>query len=1199
MEAAPAVPGRVLEATLAAVAPWGEGPRGSAPDAASRAAVGDPSLAVSSVAPPPAGVGVSEPPAPARSQESLAPADLAPTTSGEAVRGEEPQAPGPGQAVAAASQAETEQPPSPLEAMAPTVTAITRRAAQTARHSPAPSTVANAQAAAVRPATEQQRSAALATVDKLDSAQESTQDFERAAFRAALREAIEKATPTPTTEEEAHEVVESGAQTASVTLQGQLAGQKDAAVGPLRQPGDVRPQDLGPEPPQVALQPEQVGEAPAPVSAASAVPPALPRERLDYSEHRQATDQAMEENGVSRAQLEKGNEPEFGQALEARSEAEQHEAQAATTYQASEADLRAGAESRAQGTLAGGLAAMHGARTGAIGKVAGRQVGTMTKDEAERRRVTATIEGIKNQTRADVETILKEMDSEASRIFGEGLTAAERAYEEVFEEEKGGVGTWLTTWGSDWEELIESSLKRARDEYLRQVDIAIDKVADCVDTKLAAAKKRVIEGRAQVQAFVDGLDQSVRTFGQEALTSVESEFDAMTQTIEARKDALVDNLTTQFKASYERMSAKEQELREANKSLWQRVYDATVGLIQKILAFKDLLLSILAKASDVVGDIITDPIGFLGNLVSGVALGLENFVANIGKHLQKGLMDWLFGALGKAGIAMPETLDLQGIVSIALQVLGLTYANFRARAVKIVGEPVVSALEKTAEVFSIVATEGVPGLWRFIRVKLAELKSMVLDAIWDFIKVEVIEAGIAWLVGLLNPASAFFKACKAIYDIIMFFINRGSQIVDLINAVLDSIGAIAKGSIGVAAKFVEDALAKAIPVAIGFLASLLGLGDISATIRKTIDKARAPVDEAIDWVIGQAVKLVKAAGKLIGGALVKKRPDEVAEDDPEKAAKVEAGLAAIDAEEERRLEEGTLTQEAAEAVAATVRKDHPVFTSITVIDAEGRWDYDYVASPGKKKEGAPQAEESGIIYLTGLESVEPVLSDVGRLEHGVSSPQKRDYPAAPKVLEREIGESLARASGLPLEGKDEPWKMLTTKGATVDAPDGPPGQQSVPDRLPPTPDRRLLEQPTVTSPKDETWDPLTKRGKRRTRNPAHSVQPDFLLVGPKKIEVFEVTLDASFRLGRQEKRMKFSKGAKKFQIAHKIEQLANVEHLARRFPNLPIVFNIQTGGQPLFRDGEVQQAIEAELLRLREKFTKEGLGNTVTVAWRT
>jgi hypothetical protein len=66
-------------------------------------------------------------------------------------------------------------------------------------------------------------------------------------------------------------------------------------------------------------------------------------------------------------------------------------------------------------------------------------------------------------------------------------------------------------------------------------------------------------------------------------------------------------------------------------------------------------------------------------------------------------------------------------------------------------------------------------------------------------------------------------------------------------------------------------------VAIGFLASLLGLGDISGTIRKTIEKAQAPVNKAIDWVINKAVTLVKAAGKLIGGVFGGK--DKDAKDD--------------------------------------------------------------------------------------------------------------------------------------------------------------------------------------------------------------------------------------------------------------------------------------------------------------------------------
>ncbi|MGH8590494.1 MAG: hypothetical protein ACREXX_14520, partial [Gammaproteobacteria bacterium] len=64
---------------------------------------------------------------------------------------------------------------------------------------------------------------------------------------------------------------------------------------------------------------------------------------------------------------------------------------------------------------------------------------------------------------------------------------------------------------------------------------------------------------------------------------------------------------------------------------------------------------------------------------------------------------------------------------------------------------------------------------------------------------------------------------------------------------------------------VEGALAKAIPVAIGFLAGLLGLGDPTAPVRSTIEKARSPVEKAIDWVIRLAVKGVKAAGKLVGG----------------------------------------------------------------------------------------------------------------------------------------------------------------------------------------------------------------------------------------------------------------------------------------------------------------------------------------------
>src|SRR4029077_14086162 len=344
----------------------------------------------------------------------------------------------------------------------------------------------------------------------------------------------------------------------------------------------------------------------------------------------------------------------------------------------------------------------------------------------------------------------------------------------------------------------------------------------------------------------------LRQAGKVARDAVSGDFDAMATQIDEHRDALISKLAQQYKESCESMAAREYELREANKSLWQRVYDATVGLIKKIIAFKNMLLDVLARAAGGVSEIITDPIGFLGNLVSAVMLGLKNFMANIEAHLAKGLMDWIFGALAGAGLQLPKTFDLKGILSIILQVLGLTYANFRARAVAIVGEQMVAGIEHAAGVFKIFMTQGVSGLWEFIKEKVSDLKSMVLDAIFSFVKEKVIVAGVTWIIGLLNPVSAFFKACKAIYDIVMFFVEHASEILTLVNAIIDSVSAIVKGNITAAAARVEDALAKAIPVAIGFLASLLGLGDPAKPVKETIEKAQSPLNKAIDWVITKA-----------------------------------------------------------------------------------------------------------------------------------------------------------------------------------------------------------------------------------------------------------------------------------------------------------------------------------------------------------
>src|SRR6185295_16826161 len=131
------------------------------------------------------------------------------------------------------------------------------------------------------------------------------------------------------------------------------------------------------------------------------------------------------------------------------------------------------------------------------------------------------------------------------------------------------------------------------------------------------------------------------------------------------------------------------------------------------------------------------------------------------------------------------------------------------------------------DVFTTLLNDGVGGLWTWIQEKLADLEDLVLGKIKEYVEERVVRAGISYIVALLNPAAAFVKACQGIYQIVMFVVERAKQIAEFVDAVLDSIGAIAQGNASVAIEKIDKALAGALTVAIGFLARLAGLGALS------------------------------------------------------------------------------------------------------------------------------------------------------------------------------------------------------------------------------------------------------------------------------------------------------------------------------------------------------------------------------------
>ena len=74
-----------------------------------------------------------------------------------------------------------------------------------------------------------------------------------------------------------------------------------------------------------------------------------------------------------------------------------------------------------------------------------------------------------------------------------------------------------------------------------------------------------------------------------------------------------------------------------------------------------------------------------------------------------------------------------------------------------------------------------------------------------------------------------------------------------------TIAAVARGDIAPGAAMLERGLASAVPVAIGFLANQVGLGDVPEKVREIIVGLRELVDQALDWLFDQAMALGQAA----------------------------------------------------------------------------------------------------------------------------------------------------------------------------------------------------------------------------------------------------------------------------------------------------------------------------------------------------
>lgn len=746
--------------------------------------------------------------------------------------------------------------------------AVAAKKTRIAAHAPAAAESKASQDAAVAPPDDKEAQGKAANAEKMNAAKPG--EFDKKAFVDAVNKAIDAQAPKNL--DEADKFSKSGkAEKVKAEVDGKVTEGKDSSAKDIDTATKAPPDtSAAKDKPVTPLTPDQPPGNPGAPSATDAIPAKQPAAVTDFSEGPAQNDKEMADAEVTEEQLAKGNEPEFNEALSAKKTAETDSEKAPAKGKSAENQQLTNAKAGAAASGAAAMTALTATRTQAGQQVDGGKGETKSKDEKKRAEVTAKLQKVYDGTKKDVETTLSDLDKKVDTAFTAGEKAARDAFTadhkrrmKKYKDKRYSGWTGKARWVKDkfagLPDAANDLYQEARKLYVAQMQTVISSVADLIGTELGRAKARIAKGRTELKAEVDKLPADLRQFGEEAAKDFAGKFDDLEATVNEKSEQLVQDLASKYTAALNKIDEEIKKLQEANKGLIDKAKDAIVGAIKTINELKNLLLGILAKAAGAIMKIIKDPIGFLGNLVRAVGAGLNLFLTNIAEHLKTGVVSWLLGTAVKAGLELPQKFDMKGIIQLIGSLLGLTWDNIKARVTrKGVPDEAMAAVETSVPVAKNIASEGPAGAVKEIQAEAGDLKATILEKLTSYLIPTVIIAGITWILSLLNPASAFIRAVKGIIDIVTFVVTQGAQIAEFVNSVLDAVVAIANGGQAGVPKMVEAALAASVPLLIGFLASLLGIGSLANKVKQVFHAVARPVNRAIDKIVDFIARKGKA-----------------------------------------------------------------------------------------------------------------------------------------------------------------------------------------------------------------------------------------------------------------------------------------------------------------------------------------------------
>ena len=419
---------------------------------------------------------------------------------------------------------------------------------------------------------------------------------------------------------------------------------------------------------------------------------------------------------------------------------------------------------------------------------------------------------------------------------------------------------------------VKAIFDRNRERFVNAVNKLVDDIS--VDNKrvIQECKNQLVAVRKEVDDYIAKLDPALKDAGNKAAETMAGQLAEMDKFVAKKEEDLQQSLKDKQQAAIKAIDEKIEKMKDemggalaklGKLLLWAAKKFFTWAL-QKFGYSLGEIEGIINRGVAILKAIFTKPIVFVKNLVSAAVTGFKNFGKNFLKHLKDAIFEWLTGSL--EGVNLPKTWDAKGILMLALEMVGVSYANLRKHLVPVLTEPVLKGLEETAGLVRTLFKEGPMAAWEQLKGMAADLGDAFIEAAKDFVKQKIVEQAAITIGMLLVPGAGIVRAIIGIYDTVVFLIQKAKQIIKMIGNFLGSIGEIAAGNLGAAAQAMEDGLARGLSLAVAFLAKFLRLDGITAKVRGVIGKVRGKVDDALAKVakwVGGKVKAVASRG--LGG----------------------------------------------------------------------------------------------------------------------------------------------------------------------------------------------------------------------------------------------------------------------------------------------------------------------------------------------